>query len=322
MIIRMERSESVDILKGVGMLSVIWGHTIPYFNGFIYTFHMPLFFLMSGYYFNIDRYDLKKDFKRLMFPYFFTSFLILLPLLILCICGKKNIQDIYDWIFATFWGSSSIHNPGLWGSLPNVGTIWFLLALFEARFFYYYLYQRIRNINKFVILLCCIFVLCVFSRNYIQLPFSFQASGCALLYLLLGRLIRNCKFKYIYIKRYILLFGWIWIFTLNFSQIDVGKCLYKFYFLDVISSLFVVYCLYKCISKCLELKSIFINKVLVRLSYFGYYSLVVLCFHNIELKLVSLSINFWGLFILRVLFSVIMIEIVRKSNILSKIYLK
>lgn len=46
------RIQWVDIAKGMAMLFVIIGHTAPFGSmerNFIFSFHMPLFFLLSGY---------------------------------------------------------------------------------------------------------------------------------------------------------------------------------------------------------------------------------------------------------------------------------
>ena len=47
------RDYTIDFLKGIGILSVILGHTVQLWpiRSFIYTFHMPLFFMASGYFY-------------------------------------------------------------------------------------------------------------------------------------------------------------------------------------------------------------------------------------------------------------------------------
>ena len=47
------RDISIDMAKGIGMIAVIIGHmTVPVkVTDFIFSFHMPLFFLINGYFF-------------------------------------------------------------------------------------------------------------------------------------------------------------------------------------------------------------------------------------------------------------------------------
>lgn len=87
-----------DILKGIAIILVVFGHAIQYGSGerffeehlyfedkvfiFIYSFHMPLFMLISGYmfYFSINRYTVKEILisrcKGLLLPIFSSTVLI------------------------------------------------------------------------------------------------------------------------------------------------------------------------------------------------------------------------------------------------------
>lgn len=55
------KQEKIDVIKGVLILLVIIGHILPgqlqenFVRYFIYSFHMPVFFAVSGYLVNIDR---------------------------------------------------------------------------------------------------------------------------------------------------------------------------------------------------------------------------------------------------------------------------
>ena len=44
-----KRLDQFDYLKGLGIILVLWGHTLcpPAIKTFIYSFHMPLFFFLS-----------------------------------------------------------------------------------------------------------------------------------------------------------------------------------------------------------------------------------------------------------------------------------
>lgn len=44
-----DRDKSIDILKGIAMILVVYGHTWPFCRNFIYLFHMAVFMMASGY---------------------------------------------------------------------------------------------------------------------------------------------------------------------------------------------------------------------------------------------------------------------------------
>ena len=51
----MARDGSVDISKGIGIISVLIGHDMlcpSIIQIVIFSFHMPLFFVLSGYFFH------------------------------------------------------------------------------------------------------------------------------------------------------------------------------------------------------------------------------------------------------------------------------
>lgn len=65
------RFETVDVAKGIGIILVVLGHVTQ--NGalgsWIYSFHMPLFFLLSGLFFRPQFGRLWTTAKRLLVPY-------------------------------------------------------------------------------------------------------------------------------------------------------------------------------------------------------------------------------------------------------------
>lgn len=83
------RLKTLDIAKGIGIVLVVAGHFFPensphwyaVTRNVIYSFHMPLFLLISGYIYMYSRRDipylafLNKKVKRIVIPYFLVSFL-------------------------------------------------------------------------------------------------------------------------------------------------------------------------------------------------------------------------------------------------------
>lgn len=90
--------EELTILKGIGIILVILGHSFS-FSGFdiientklntyifrtIYSFHMPMFFMIAGFLINNNKEHLIKDFylskiKRLLIPYIFINIVDAIP---------------------------------------------------------------------------------------------------------------------------------------------------------------------------------------------------------------------------------------------------
>lgn len=75
----------MDVLKGIAIILVVIGHTKSPLSTFIYSFHMPLFFIVGGFLFNFTKYRcdfsgfVKKKFRRLVVPYLVSSLVIFYP---------------------------------------------------------------------------------------------------------------------------------------------------------------------------------------------------------------------------------------------------
>lgn len=214
------RVEWVDIAKGIGMILVIIGHlSVPYTDLWIYTFHMPLFFFLSGTVFSGKKYKflpfLKKKVKSLVIPYFTLGFGIFLFFSALYLyydnTGNtppdfvKNALDTPLNMFVNF-----LIQKGYW-------TVWFLACLFVAEIMFYFILKAGRN--KFSITLIISFVICAGGLVYYRLggealPWNIDIALTAQFFICMGYFFTNChildKFKrYItekasYIKRFML----------------------------------------------------------------------------------------------------------------------
>ncbi|PKN94355.1 MAG: hypothetical protein CVU44_04525 [Chloroflexi bacterium HGW-Chloroflexi-6] len=121
-----QRVVYIDIAKGIGILLVVLAHNglqsyAPLVHQFIYSFHMPLFFFLSGLFFKpeIGFVELlKKRFNSLLLPYFFTIFLIYFFEIFL---GKMGLPIAWSRIAKAFYGN---------GFYLDWVAMWFLPALF------------------------------------------------------------------------------------------------------------------------------------------------------------------------------------------------
>ena len=48
------RAVHIDIAKGIAICLMVYGHVNSYGSSYIYLFHMPLFFILSGYLTKLD----------------------------------------------------------------------------------------------------------------------------------------------------------------------------------------------------------------------------------------------------------------------------
>lgn len=82
-----KRIEWIDVVKGIGILLVVIGHaprdimrsqynSIDVLYQFIYTFHMGIFFAISGYLYSSRKFEVKKAIKRLIIPWIIYSLCI------------------------------------------------------------------------------------------------------------------------------------------------------------------------------------------------------------------------------------------------------
>lgn len=82
-----QRNLSIDILKGIGIILVLVAHSLGgYISKFAYTFHMPLFFILTGLFISEMKEEdftafflktISKDFRRLILPALLTIAVIL-----------------------------------------------------------------------------------------------------------------------------------------------------------------------------------------------------------------------------------------------------
>lgn len=130
------RTAWIDNAKGIAIICVILGHfgINNVLTSIIYTFHMPLFFVISGFFLNKNientspRDFINKKIKRLLVPYFFFSVLLLLFYRIISILpGFHEIYGNIDYISSFF----NIFIELKRGYLVRC-HLWFLTSLFTS----------------------------------------------------------------------------------------------------------------------------------------------------------------------------------------------
>lgn len=278
----MQRDSIYDIMKGIGILAVIAGHSVGQLTlidvsmrKLIYSFHMPMFFIIAGYFYkendNLWK-ELKKDYKRLVIPYITTSSAFLIYQML----TDNSFWYSYKYILiAILWGTGEMHTSTIWPNIPHIGAIWFLLALFWCRTIFNIIV--IHTIKPYIVTII-VAILATFLDSYIiNLPLCILPGLSAMSYYLIGHCISQFKIN----NLEIIICATCWIIHLLYSRIDMCICLYKCYPIDVLGTTFGAILVY-IISK--KLSYLSFSRYLSKL---GQISLLILCFHTLENNIIK-----------------------------------
>ena len=271
------RTTWIDISKGIGIILVIIGHTsIPNFlTILIFSFHMPLFFVISGFLFNKKKYldnfsnFIYKKSSTLLWPFYTFS---LLTILInytnsSLIINNENLTNL-------ILGNDSLNTP-----------LWFLTALFSVELLFFIALKYFKNSN-YLLVIGLIITIGFINSIFFKLSFFFNLhiAFIALLFFTIGWLLK----KYDYIRfineisiKYILFISLLMIFIVfSNERIDMysmtfGNIIY-FIIGSILGSILIIFISLKVSNKH------FISQFL---SFFGKHSLPLLAIHTIIPKL-------------------------------------
>lgn len=174
-----ERLSYIDIAKGIGILLMIAGHIWGGISqAYIYSFHMPLFFILSGITLN-ENQKIDKIIYKSLWPYFTFSGLWCFYTICIQVIRKEIIlQNYADGILSTFM---------LWG----IGNLWFIPCMVLAKIFFQ-LFSKLNKWCPILVSIGAIWIIFNFYPNgntYNSLDTVFLKSLVALLFLSLGHLI-------------------------------------------------------------------------------------------------------------------------------------
>ena len=186
-----KRIDYFDIAKGIGIILMILGHMSlrnEYLKNFIYSFHMPLFFIISGYFYKKreNKVCIKNILKKLIIPYIITC-VAMIAYKVFRLILDGNFTEITNTV--KVWGLASLYGSGLGEhfGISSIGAIWFLLALGTATYIMNLIYnQKYRYL--WVLLIAYVGYK---TSSYIWLPFSIQAGMVALVFVYIGVLAKE-----------------------------------------------------------------------------------------------------------------------------------
>lgn len=244
----------IDVVRFIGIFLVVFGHfpfseDAVFFKNAVYTFHMPLFFIISGLLHKQEEYSLssfKKNISSLIIPYMLYNVLYIIPY-----CIANNIYEIRP-IFRT------IINIVLVKDVPNIPT-WFFITLFSIKILALFLKSKTSYI-----VISILFIILFYIQGFFQIPyvFAFKATLAALPFFTLGFLSKNAPLikheKIISLLLLLISLIFVYIFVKDYGRVDMYKGIYGniflYFFVPVAMSISIIN-----LSKYIPLKNNFIK---------------------------------------------------------------
>lgn len=192
---QMHRVDYVDMTKGIGMLTIVWGHIMlsGWSNNLVYSFHIPLFFFLSGLLFNVTKYPslgsfIKRRIKTLLVPYFIFSFMTWVFWAVMNIITHSQV-NLWKPLLQTFIAQGSN------GFMVHNVPLWFVTCLFVVELLYYFI-QKLPNWLNIVICVICALIGDYMIRGghlsfFRLLPWNLEGAMSAILFYSLGNLFIN-----------------------------------------------------------------------------------------------------------------------------------
>ena len=278
-----QRNEAIDILKGIGIILVLTAHSLEGFvSQFAYTFHMPLFFIVTGLF--ISEYTKAegssfaawwrakalKDFKRLINPALFTMAVILIVSSLSYILKDTYLQNPMKLI----WNDAP---EGKWNYINMLGNLWFLFALFFAKQGFYVL--RHLTANWLLPAVCLVVGLAaIVIRQWYNLPFEVLGGASVLPFVWGGYYLKSHGGVEAGLPRWFYLTIPFWATFIFWGKGRIGAMAPIYYLPYIVSACGGTLFFYH-VSKAIAEKTKYLSRCL---SFLGVYSLILICAPSIE----------------------------------------
>ena len=174
----------IDNLRWIWILLIVLWHTLmpewSIITKYIFSFHVVLFFILSGLLFNEKKHtNFKLFFKnklvRLIIPFFLFNIIFIIISKLEWKFEWTRIIDFAVWLFYWdyLWDNWWYMNNTWWFNLVNVST-WFLPALFLTSLYYFIINKFITNkkIKLIILFLISFFIFIESKYTIFRFPWS------------------------------------------------------------------------------------------------------------------------------------------------------
>lgn len=188
----------IDNLKFIGILLVIIGHNDTRLTTYIYSFHMPLFFLMSGIVFNKEKWGAGtfKDFIKnransLLLPYFVLAMILYIIWIPMAVLQEMPLtKEVLIKNFIGIFYVNGAHEFMTWG-VP----MWFLPCLFLVNIIFYVIYNKFKSYTPLVLIIMSVVGYCL-GFVPLKMPWSIDVAVTSVFFYGVGFLLKDIIYRY------------------------------------------------------------------------------------------------------------------------------
>lgn len=270
------RLDEIDILKSIGIILMIMGHIGfgSVFDYYIHSFHMPMFYFISGFLYKRSKLSfkdfVKKKVKSLIIPYIVFAIFHLLIWYLLCIILNNPIDIEYTINIFSFNTDS----------LPISGALWFLTSLFFVDIFYYLIDRIDSNFIKSIFIFIISITGCVIPL-YFRLPLAMDTSLMGLGLYYIGKLLKDKINRLNSMSIIFILLGSVLTFINGY--INVRQGIYSNIVLYYIVAILMTIGLYGISRQIKKIDNVLISE----LKFIGKNSLVYVCLNQLFLLILN-----------------------------------
>ncbi len=277
----------MDIAKGIAILAVIVGHvnTPGITARVIYSFHLPLFFLVSGFF--VKEYEVEKNFikscKGLLLPYGIGVLLEMMAAILQPISFGDKVWAVRQLFFDMLGGMCKSSPKFPW--FDGTWELWFLPCLFVARNLFVVLMNLTDKIKYKWIVRTALFLFLASIGHMMSVnsyyPWGLEIAFVTLPFLYCGNVLRKLdafswKYRYWIALPCLILWG---ILLWQHFYLELAMHYYPHFYLEIFeavaASFFVI-----CFSQLLD-KTPFFRE---GLRWVGNCSLILLLVHNVDMR--------------------------------------
>ena len=170
----------LDWMKTIGMYLIVYGHFTSYGHEFVYTFSVPLFFVMSGFLYNQESDSFKKNFYNLILPMLIMTVIVQLRLNVSHIInGEFTNEKFFQIIIGVLIGDQTF-----------LGACWFIYTLLIIK-----LVSKFCTtvVSRIIFCIICSFISILLSHRGIYAQNSWINVCLSYPFFLIGMLLREYK---------------------------------------------------------------------------------------------------------------------------------